>query len=158
MRWAHRSRQSRLSDESEEGTRLRPESGAHLLLVLSSRRRLVESILLTNMVGFDAQGRLRRYESPLDILREFCEVRLQFYQKRKVRSRLLPPPFPPLPLAYPRLRMPLRLLVSIRVITTRSVTNEGATQRWLRRGTRSTYKRDHSSEEIPSRAVGTDDY
>lgn len=55
---------------------------------------LVEQFKLTtwlatsNMVAFDAQGRIQRYESVLDIMEEFYHIRLKFYEKRRV-SRLL---------------------------------------------------------------------
>ena len=35
------------------------------------------------MVLFDSNGCLKRYESPIEILREFYDVRFKFYRKRK---------------------------------------------------------------------------
>ena len=36
------------------------------------------------MMLFDAEGKIRRYESPEAILEEFAAMRLQFYHKRKL--------------------------------------------------------------------------
>jgi len=38
----------------------------------------------SNMVAFDSHGRIHRYETPLDILEEFYNIRLRYYEKRKV--------------------------------------------------------------------------
>ncbi len=35
------------------------------------------------MVLFDSKGCLRQYSSEMDIMREFFDLRLEFYQKRK---------------------------------------------------------------------------
>ncbi|CAJ1382282.1 unnamed protein product [Effrenium voratum] len=45
--------------------------------------RLKSSIACTNMYLFDAKGKLKKYESPEEILRDFAEVRLGMYEKRK---------------------------------------------------------------------------
>ena len=45
--------------------------------------KLISSIATTNMVLFDSKGQLKRYESPLEILQEFYELRLSYYHKRK---------------------------------------------------------------------------
>ncbi|CAM6032214.1 unnamed protein product, partial [Sphagnum compactum] len=45
--------------------------------------KLQSSLSTTSMVLFDSNGCLRRYETSEDILKEFFEVRLQFYIKRK---------------------------------------------------------------------------
>ncbi|KAK0257528.1 DNA topoisomerase 2 [Friedmanniomyces endolithicus] len=37
----------------------------------------------SNLVAFDHQGRIHKYATPLDIMEEFYQVRLQMYQKRK---------------------------------------------------------------------------
>jgi DNA topoisomerase II len=42
------------------------------------------------MIAFDPNGKLRKYESPEEILEEFYPLRLQYYQKRKV-CLVLPP-------------------------------------------------------------------
>merc|ERR1719215_370148 len=45
--------------------------------------KLRSTIATTNMVLFDSQGKLTRYESALDILSDFCKLRKQMYVKRK---------------------------------------------------------------------------
>ncbi len=45
--------------------------------------KLQKTISLNNMVLFDAKGVLKRYDSPLEIIKEFYEVRLKYYEKRK---------------------------------------------------------------------------
>ncbi len=45
--------------------------------------KLQKTISLGNMVLFDSKGCLRRYETATEILREFFEVRLGYYVKRK---------------------------------------------------------------------------
>jgi DNA topoisomerase-2 len=45
--------------------------------------KLTSSISLGNMVAYDAQGRLKKYESVEQILVEFYYVRLEMYQRRK---------------------------------------------------------------------------
>src|SRR5690606_31629315 len=42
-----------------------------------------KTVSTTNLVAFDQEGRIHRYETVEDILKEFCMVRLKFYQKRK---------------------------------------------------------------------------
>lgn len=50
---------------------------------LLERFKLVSTINLTNMVAFDPRGKIKKYESPLEILKDFYYVRLEYYQKRK---------------------------------------------------------------------------
>jgi DNA topoisomerase-2 len=50
---------------------------------LETKFKLVSQISTTNMVCFDREGRIRKYTSVNDILKEFCDVRKEFYQKRK---------------------------------------------------------------------------
>ena len=45
--------------------------------------KLQTSMSISSMVLFDKNGVIRRYESPLDILREFFPLRLDFYVRRK---------------------------------------------------------------------------
>ena len=45
--------------------------------------KLSKSMGTTNLVAFDSQGRIHRYETVLDIMEEFYHVRLDFYGKRK---------------------------------------------------------------------------
>ena len=42
-------------------------------------------ITTSNMICFDFEGRIKKYDSPEDILEEWYPQRLAFYQKRKVR-------------------------------------------------------------------------
>jgi DNA topoisomerase II len=51
---------------------------------LETRFKMVSNINTTNMVAFDATGRIRKYNSPEEILQEFYHLRLEYYQKRKV--------------------------------------------------------------------------
>jgi len=37
-----------------------------------------------NMMLFDAEGKIKRYDSPEQILTEFFDLRLQYYEKRRV--------------------------------------------------------------------------
>jgi len=46
--------------------------------------KLTKQMSTTNLVAFDGQGRIHKYESPLDIMEEFYHIRLDFYSKRKV--------------------------------------------------------------------------
>ncbi|SCV05485.1 LANO_0H08526g1_1 [Lachancea nothofagi CBS 11611] len=47
------------------------------------RFKLISSISLANMVAFDPQGRIKKYEDVRDMLNDFYYVRLEYYQKRK---------------------------------------------------------------------------
>ncbi|CAE8691232.1 unnamed protein product [Polarella glacialis] len=44
---------------------------------------LKSSISTSNMILFDANGKIKKYESPEDIIAEFAPVRLELYEKRK---------------------------------------------------------------------------
>lgn len=37
-----------------------------------------------NMMLFDADGKIKRYDSPEEILTEFFDLRLQYYERRRV--------------------------------------------------------------------------
>ncbi|KAK9351110.1 DNA topoisomerase [Lipomyces doorenjongii] len=50
---------------------------------LVNRFKLSSTISLNNIVAFDASGRIRKYESVEDILKDFYYVRLEYYQRRK---------------------------------------------------------------------------
>lgn len=50
---------------------------------LDKKFKLSTTISLNNMVAFDAIGRIKKYNSILEILEEFYSLRLTFYQKRK---------------------------------------------------------------------------
>jgi DNA topoisomerase-2 len=45
--------------------------------------KLAKTMTTSNLVAFDAQGRIQKYATPLDIMEEFYQVRLQAYHKRK---------------------------------------------------------------------------
>ncbi|KAF2725762.1 DNA topoisomerase II, partial [Polychaeton citri CBS 116435] len=45
--------------------------------------KLSKTMATSNLVAFDAQGRIHKYATPLDIMEEFYHVRLNMYQKRK---------------------------------------------------------------------------
>jgi len=45
--------------------------------------KLAKPISTSNLVAFDPQGRIHKYASPLDILEEFYQARLEMYQKRR---------------------------------------------------------------------------
>ncbi len=45
--------------------------------------KMSKQMSTTNLVAFDAQGRIKKYSSPLEIMEEFYQVRLRYYQKRK---------------------------------------------------------------------------
>jgi DNA topoisomerase-2 len=44
---------------------------------------LVDKLKLTNMHAFDSKCVIKKYDSPTQILQEFCTVRLDLYKKRK---------------------------------------------------------------------------
>jgi len=44
---------------------------------------MVDKLKLTNMHAFDSKGVIKKYDSPNEILKEFCSVRLDLYAKRK---------------------------------------------------------------------------
>lgn len=62
---------------SEDNLAKSEEKGLHKLMKLQS------SISTTTMVLFDANGVLRKYNTPEDIIKEFFTLRLSFYVKRK---------------------------------------------------------------------------
>ncbi|CAJ1376688.1 unnamed protein product [Effrenium voratum] len=72
------------------------ESSVHFEITLSAAKlkeaekaglektfKLKSSISTSNMVLFDAEGKIAKYNSSLDILQEFCKLRRQVYVKRK---------------------------------------------------------------------------
>ncbi|KAJ0411824.1 hypothetical protein ATCC90586_002977 [Pythium insidiosum] len=50
---------------------------------VAKKFRLESSISTSNMHLFDAAGRIKKYETPLEIMDEFYVIRLEFYHKRK---------------------------------------------------------------------------
>ncbi len=51
---------------------------------LEKKFKISTSISTSNMVCFDAEGRIRKYDSVETILQEFYNLRLKYYQMRKV--------------------------------------------------------------------------
>ncbi|SCW02045.1 LAFE_0E12948g1_1 [Lachancea fermentati] len=47
------------------------------------RFKLVSNLNLSNMVAFDPNGRIKKYDDVREILKDFYFVRLEYYQKRK---------------------------------------------------------------------------
>lgn len=56
---------------------------------LEEKFKLSKSIATSNLVAFDAEGRIARYASVEDIMKEFFRVRIMFYEKRKVCYSLI---------------------------------------------------------------------
>lgn len=50
---------------------------------LEEKFKLTKSIATSNLVAFDAQGRITKYANVEEILRAFFDVRIKFYEKRK---------------------------------------------------------------------------
>jgi hypothetical protein len=48
--------------------------------------KLSANLSITNMVCFDPSGKIKKYSTPEQILDDFYDVRLAYYQKRKVSS------------------------------------------------------------------------
>ena len=53
---------------------------------LEEKFKLTTSIATSNLVAFDAEGRITKYATVEDIMKEFYGVRIKFYEKRKVRT------------------------------------------------------------------------
>ncbi|KAF2020724.1 type II DNA topoisomerase [Aaosphaeria arxii CBS 175.79] len=45
--------------------------------------KLAKTMATSNLVAFDSQGRIHKYQTPLDIMEEFYHIRLKYYEKRK---------------------------------------------------------------------------
>lgn len=56
---------------------------------LLERFKLTKQVATSNLVAFDTNGRIRKYEKVEDILEEYYVYRLEMYLKRKVCERLL---------------------------------------------------------------------
>lgn len=62
-------------------------------LAEAEKKGLIEYFKLTgkantsNMMCFDAEGKIKKYSSPEEIVEEFYPIRLAYYQKRKVIAR-----------------------------------------------------------------------
>ncbi|CDK25475.1 unnamed protein product [Kuraishia capsulata CBS 1993] len=59
------------------------EMAKSLAMGLKERFKLVTSLSTANMVAFDANGRIKKYNDVKDILKDYYNVRLHFYQLRK---------------------------------------------------------------------------
>lgn len=55
---------------------------------LEEKFKLTKSIATSNLVAFDPEGRITKYATVEDIMKEFYGIRIKFYEKRKVRTRL----------------------------------------------------------------------
>jgi DNA topoisomerase-2 len=51
---------------------------------LEEKFKLTKSIATSNLVAFDSEGRITKYASVEDIMKEFYAIRIKFYEKRKV--------------------------------------------------------------------------
>ena len=51
---------------------------------LEEKFKLSKSIATSNLVAFDAEGRITKYATVEDIMKEFFGIRIKFYEKRKV--------------------------------------------------------------------------
>ena len=51
---------------------------------LEEKFKLTKSIATSNLVAFDAEGRITKYATVEDIMKEFFTIRIKFYEKRKV--------------------------------------------------------------------------
>eukprot|EP00746_Dinoflagellata_sp_MGD_P082151 gnl/MRDRNA2_/MRDRNA2_32622_c0_seq1.p1 gnl/MRDRNA2_/MRDRNA2_32622_c0~~gnl/MRDRNA2_/MRDRNA2_32622_c0_seq1.p1 ORF type:complete len:780 (-),score=187.44 gnl/MRDRNA2_/MRDRNA2_32622_c0_seq1:59-2353(-) len=45
--------------------------------------KLKSSLAVSNMMLFDHEGKIKKYETSLDIIQDFCKLRLEMYAKRK---------------------------------------------------------------------------
>ena len=48
--------------------------------------KLTSKISTSNMICFDFEGKIKKYNSPEEVLEDFYPIRLAYYQKRKVCS------------------------------------------------------------------------
>lgn len=46
--------------------------------------KLTGKVGTSNMMCFDPEGKIKKYNSPEEVIEEFYPVRLAYYQKRKV--------------------------------------------------------------------------
>jgi DNA topoisomerase II len=51
---------------------------------LEEKFKLSKSIATSNLVAFDAEGRIAKYATVEDIMKDFFRVRIMYYEKRKV--------------------------------------------------------------------------
>ena len=53
---------------------------------LEEKFKLTKTMATSNLVAFDGEGRITKYSSVEDIMREFYAIRIKFYEKRKVNA------------------------------------------------------------------------
>ncbi len=53
--------------------------------------KLTSKLNTSNMICFDFEGKIKKYDTAEDILEDFYPVRLAYYQKRKVMLSLIIP-------------------------------------------------------------------
>ena len=58
---------------------------------LEEKFKLAKTMATSNLVAFDAEGRITKYATVDDIMKEFYSIRIKFYEKRKVRIELYQP-------------------------------------------------------------------
>ena len=58
---------------------------------LEEKFKLSRSIATSNLVAFDAEGRITKYATVEDIMKEFYGIRIKFYEKRKVCQEYIDP-------------------------------------------------------------------
>jgi len=58
---------------------------------LVNKFKLTKTVSTSNLVAFDPEGRINKYASVNDILKEFYYIRLKYYQERKVLLTRIPP-------------------------------------------------------------------
>ena len=51
---------------------------------LEEKFKLAKSVATSNLVAFDAEGRITKYATVEDIMKEFFSIRIRYYEKRKV--------------------------------------------------------------------------
>lgn len=59
------------------------DSGRHVKFDTEFKMITTKPVSKTNMHAFDSNGKIKKYESELEILEEFFKVRMLFYEKRK---------------------------------------------------------------------------
>jgi len=62
--------------------KLAPE-GQRQMDSLEKAFKLRSSISTNNMILFDAEGKIQKYDTPLDIIKDYAALRLKMYEKRK---------------------------------------------------------------------------
>lgn len=50
--------------------------------------KLITKISTNNMMCFDVDGKIKKYNTPEEVIEEFYGIRLAYYQKRKVSKSL----------------------------------------------------------------------